>query len=250
MRPLILLTNDDGYDSAGILALRAALERFADVVVCAPLSNQSASSHALTLNSVLRLRRFDASTFAIDGTPADCVYVAMNSEQRILPRKPDMVVSGMNHGPNLGIDVVYSGTAAAAREAAKGGIVAIAVSSSNRADRPAAAKLGARVAERALAEIDTATFSLAPLLNVNIPAGKQWKICATRVGRRTYDDGVIYRNDPRGREYMWIGGKNVAHDQTDGTDTCAWDAGHASVTPLSLELTCKTHGALAASVAD
>ncbi|HHH12021.1 MAG TPA: 5'/3'-nucleotidase SurE, partial [Sorangium sp.] len=107
-RPLILLSNDDGFDAAGLVALRTALQRFAHVVVCAPLTNQSASSHSLTLNSVLRLRRVEDDTFAVDGTPADCVYIALHAAERILPRWPDMVVSGMNHGPNLGIDVVYS----------------------------------------------------------------------------------------------------------------------------------------------
>jgi 5'-nucleotidase len=234
MRPLVLLSNDDGVEAPGLLALRAELERFADVVVCAPSNNQSATSHKLTLATVLRLSRRDEHTFALDGTPADCVYVALHSEERLLPRWPDLVVSGMNHGPNLGVDVVYSGTVAAAREAANRGIAAIAVSADVRAERGAAAKLAAGVIERCWAAI--AGEKSAPLLNLNIPPGKAWKLVATRPGRRLYDDEVVFRQDPRGREYLWIGGSNARHDLAEGTDTAAWEAGDASITPLTLDL--------------
>lgn len=235
-KPLILLSNDDGVQAAGLVALRAELERFAQVIVCAPLSNQSATSHKLTLTSVLRVARLGQDTFAVDGTPADCVYVALHSEQRLLPRRPDMVVSGMNHGPNLGVDVVYSGTVAAAREAANRGIPAVAVSASMRADRTAAAALGAKVAQRCWAQVAERPPSIAPLLNVNIPPGDRWPLVSTQVGQRRYDDGVVYRSDPRGREYLWIGGSNVRHDEVEGTDTDAWEKGRASVTPLTLSL--------------
>ncbi|MEZ4442560.1 MAG: 5'/3'-nucleotidase SurE [Polyangiaceae bacterium] len=236
-RPLILLSNDDGYLAPGIGALRTALSRFADVVLCAPAVNQSASSHSLTLHSVLRLRRIDDHTFALDGTPADSVYVALHSGNRLLPRRPDLVVSGMNHGPNLGVDVVYSGTVAAAREGANRGIPAVAVSADNHADRAAAAALGAEVAERLWHQISSRSrIGPAPLLNVNVPAGSSWTLRPTRLGRRLYDDDVIYRHDPRGREYLWIGGSEVEHDLTEGTDTHAWEQGEASVTPLTLAL--------------
>jgi 5'-nucleotidase len=243
-RPLVLLSNDDGYRHAGLVALRAELERFADVVVCAPHDNQSATSHALTLQRILRLAQLDERTFAVDGTPADCVYVALHSGQRVLPRKPDMVVSGMNEGPNLGVDVVYSGTVAAAREAAQRGIPSLAVSADRAADRAGAAALGARVAAALWQKRPNA--GRAPLLNVNIPAGSGWAIRATRVGRRLYEDEVIFRTDPREREYLWIGGVKVSHDLDAGTDTGAWEEGVASVTPLGLEL---TDGALAQLVA-
>ncbi len=104
-RPLVLLSNDDGYTAAGLLALRDALADFADVVVCAPETNQSATSHSLTLHRVLRLRHAGPNVFCVDGTPADCIYVALHSGDRILPRLPDLCVSGMNHGLNLGVDV-------------------------------------------------------------------------------------------------------------------------------------------------
>ncbi|MBM4357471.1 MAG: 5'/3'-nucleotidase SurE [Deltaproteobacteria bacterium] len=236
-RPLILLSNDDGYDSAGILALRDALDAFADVVLCAPRTNQSAASHALTLHGVLRLLRADERTFALNGTPADCVYVALHSKERILPRRPDMVVSGMNHGPNLGSDVVYSGTVAAAREGALRGIPAVAVSSDNAGDRTAAARIGASVV-RATWDLCCSAERprLATLLNVNVPVGARAEPMATRLGARLYDDVVDYRLDPRGHEYLWIGGSEVHHDLTEGTDTAAWEAGIASVTPLAYDL--------------
>ena len=236
MRPLILQSNDDGFDAEGLRLLRASMLSFADVIVCAPLSNQSASSHALTLNDMLRLKQHDDTVFSVSGTPADCVYVALHSEQRVLPRVPDMVVSGMNHGPNLGVDVVYSGTVAAAREGAQRNIPSIAVSASNRADRRAAAQLAGRVIERLWRRLSQERPASTPLISMNIPPGKQWKVVATRSGVRSYDDEVVYRDDPRGKPYLWIGGANVEHEQDIGTDTGAWDAGHASVTPLSLKL--------------
>lgn len=253
-RPLILLSNDDGYLAPGIEALRSALARFADVVLCAPAINQSASSHSLTLHSVLRLVRLGDHTFAVDGTPADCVYVALHSGTRLLPRRPDMVVSGMNHGPNLGIDVVYSGTVGAAREGAHRGIPAVAVSADNGAERAAAAALGARVVEQLWSLVADLTWGQtpdrrhAPLLNVNVPPGKDWELVSTRLGRRLYDDDVIYREDPRGREYLWIGGSSFEHEKDEGTDTYAWEHTQASVTPLTLDLFDETHGLLADKV--
>lgn len=252
-RPLILLSNDDGFDAAGLIALRQALQRFADVIVCAPAVNQSATSHKLTLTTVLRVRRIDDATFALDGTPADCIYVALHSKDRLIPRWPDMVVSGMNHGPNLGIDVIYSGTVAAAREAAGRGIPAVAISADSRANRQAAAELGAQVAERCWEQTKDLPrpLSPAPLLNVNIPEGVgPWTVIATTAGRRLYDDDVVYRKDPRGREYLWIGGSDFTHDQAAGTDTEAWEQGRASVTPLTLAVNERQHATLAAACAD
>jgi 5'-nucleotidase len=235
-RPLILLSNDDGYDAPGLVALRAELGTFADVIVCAPKINQSAASHALTLHSVLRLERIDEHAFAVDGTPADCVYVALHSRDRILPRRPDLVVSGMNHGPNLGADVVYSGTVAAAREGALRGIPALAVSSDARSARPEAARMAGTIVQAAARMWRRDNPPPAALLSINIPPGKEWKVLPTRLGVRLYDDEVIYRRDPRGREYLWIGGSEVRHDLTEGTDTAAWEAGFASVTPLAVDL--------------
>lgn len=234
-RPLILLSNDDGYAASGLVALSRALATFADVVVCAPESNQSATSHALTLHRVLRLKQAGAGVFFVDGTPADCVYVALHSGNRILPRTPDLCVSGMNHGLNLGLDVFYSGTVAAAREAALRGIPSVAVSADLAADPDAAAAVGSRVAS-ALA--DACAAGTPPvLLNVNVPPGNEWKVRATRLGHRSYGGEVVFRTDPRGGEYLWIGGSKATHHDAPGSDTEAYDAGEVGVTPLALDLT-------------
>jgi 5'-nucleotidase len=249
VRPLVLLSNDDGVAAEGLEALRAALALHADVVVCAPEQNQSATSHSLSLGRVLRLRRVRDDVFAVDGTPADCVYVALHAPGRVLPRRPDVCVSGMNHGLNLGVDAFYSGTVAAAREAALRGIPAVAVSADLAADRAAAATVGASIA---LAAAELGREGRAPeglLLNVNIPPGAGWPIRATCAGQRTYDHDVIFRLDPRGKEYLWIGGAEVRHGDAPGSDTEAHDAGAVSITPLTLDLTDARGAAAAAQVA-
>ncbi len=233
-RPLVLLSNDDGVTAAGLRAVRAALLPHADVIVCAPDSNQSATSHSLSLARVLRLREVEKDVFALDGTPADCVYVALNAGTRVLPRRPDLCVSGLNHGLNLGVDAFYSGTVAAAREAALRGIPSIALSADRGAKRERAAEIGVRLA---LGLLDLAKSSAkTPLFNVNFPPGDDWEVCATAAGKRVYDTEVVFRNDPRGGEYLWIGGSVAVHHDSPGADTEAYDAGKASVTPLSLDL--------------
>jgi 5'-nucleotidase len=234
-RPLVLLSNDDGYTSEGLRLLREELLRHADVVVCAPSTNQSATSHSLTLHRVLRLRRSEPGIFDVDGTPADCVYVALHAEQRVLPRLPDLCVSGLNHGPNLGVDVFYSGTVAAAREAALRGIPSIAVSADLTADRREAARVCARLAMSLFATIDPARASTL-LYNVNVPPGASWPIRAASLGRRSYSGDVVFRRDPRGAEYLWIGGADATHHDAPGSDTEAFDQGAVAVTPLALEL--------------
>lgn len=248
MRPLILLSNDDGVAAPNLNALREALDPHADVIVCAPELNQSATSHSLSLHRPLRLRRVDERTFGVDGTPADCVYVALYSGTRVLPRRPDLVVSGMNHGLNLGIDVFYSGTVAAAREAAIRGFPSIAISADLKADTRAAAALGAALALATLVTHEAAPRLRAPLLNVNIPPGDRWPVRVTRLGARLYSEDVEYRSDPRGREYLWIGGAGVRHDHVAGSDTEAYDDGATSVTPLTLDLSSHESEAFAAAV--
>lgn len=248
-RPLVLLSNDDGFNAPNLLAMRAALSAFADVVVCAPEFNQSATSHALSIHRSLRLKKIDDGVFSLDGTPADCVYVALNAGTRVLPRRPDVCVSGINHGLNLGIDVFYSGTVAAAREGALRGVPSIALSADLEADRTAAAAVGARIALALLATWRSEPKGPVPLLNVNIPKGNGWPVRATCLGARLYDDDVIYRRDPRGQEYLWIGGAGVHHEDAPGSDTEAYDAGAVSVTPLSLELFDASRLSFAARVA-
>jgi 5'-nucleotidase len=245
MRPLVLLSNDDGHGSPGIGSMRDDLSEAADVVLVAPENEQSASSHSLSLHRPLRLRTVKPDVFALDGTPADCVYVALYAGTRILPRRPDLVVSGINHGMNLGQDAFYSGTIAAAREGALRGIPAVASSAHPSIDLRAAAKLTTRIALMLLG----LTPGQAVLLSVNIPPGWAGAVRATRLGARIYEECVQFRRDPRGREYLWVGGPGVRHERNEGTDTDAYDDGIASITPLLLDLTCGSQYAIAESVA-
>jgi 5'-nucleotidase len=232
MRPLVLLSNDDGYRAEGLRILRAALREEMDVVVCAPESEQSATSHSLTLSRPLRLLDHGEGILSMDGTPADCVYVALHSGKRVLSRPPDLVISGLNHGVNLGTDVFYSGTVAAAREGALRGYPALAVSGARDADFAAAAIVARRIALALLAEPSRAGM----LLNVNFPPGSAWPVQQTSLGARVYTDTVEFRRDPRGGEYLWLGGPGAEHRPMPGSDTDAHDAGIVSVTPLVLDL--------------
>ncbi|MBK6690623.1 MAG: 5'/3'-nucleotidase SurE [Myxococcales bacterium] len=241
-RPLVLLSNDDGFASLGLRELRLAFQPHADVVVAAPETEQSAASHALTLHRPLRTRAVEEGVFAVDGTPADCVYIALHSGT-VLPRMPDLVVSGVNHGPNLGQDVFYSGTVAAAREGALRGIPALAVSAHPKADFAAAARLAAQLSLLLLkngpassAKAAPKDRAWAPLLNLNVPKGHTGELVGTRLGARYYDEVVDVRTDPRGRDYSWIGGPGVFHDETPGTDTAAYHEGKASLSALILDL--------------
>ncbi len=245
-RPLILCANDDGYFSKGLRAVADALSSFARVIVVAPETEQSATSHSLTLHRPLRLRRFDEDRYALDGTPADCVYLALHlgdeNAKPILPRKPDLVVSGINRGSNLGQDIFYSGTVAAAREGALRGIPSIAASVDVIVDEsgtpvfdPApTAALVAGIARRILA-LPKQTGP-AFLFNLNVPVGPVRGLVATRLGTRLWTQNVEARVDPRGRAYYWIGGRGVGHDQLEGSDTAAHDAGLASLSVLGLDL--------------
>jgi len=235
-RPLVLLSNDDGYDAPGIVHARAALAEWADVITVAPETEQSATSHALSLARPLRPRKVEPGVFAIDGTPADCVYVALHAGQRFLPRRPDIVVSGINRGLNLGQDVFYSGTVAAAREGALRDLPALAASAHVRADLAKVAALVVRIAERLLAA-RRAGPGRAPLLNLNVPEVWNGDVRVARTGSRLYEELVEFRDDPRGREYLWLGGPGVTHAHDPGADTEAYDAGAASLTPLALDLT-------------
>jgi 5'-nucleotidase len=242
--PLVLLANDDGFRARGLGLLAQALRPHSTVVVCAPEVEQSAASHALSLHRPLRLFEHGNGVFSVDGTPADCVYVALHGDTRVLPRKPDVIVSGVNHGVNLGDDVFYSGTVAAAREGALKGIPSLAVSAARDADYEAAAALAARLT-LALAGLGGG----AVLLNVNVPPGRDWPLRATRLGRRIYRDEVEFRHDPRGREYLWIGGPGADHHPTPGSDTEAFDAGAVGITPLVLDLSDQRAGGIAEALA-
>ena len=227
----VLLSNDDGVHAAGLRALVEAFDGD-EVWVCAPDREQSASSHAISLHRPLRLHTLGPRRHAVDGTPTDAVHLGLNLLLRGSP--PDVVVSGVNHGPNLAGDVHYSGTVAAAKEGALLGVPAIAVSlaSPPPQDFGAAARFAA-----ALARALHASRPRAPiLLNVNVPPGpvRGWR--PARLGRRSYGDQVTEKTDPRGRPYFWIGGEGApVDDDIPGSDCNAvFREGLVAVTPLLL----------------
>lgn len=234
-RPLALLSNDDGYDSMALHALRRALvDAGADVIVVAPSTEQSATSHSLSLHRPLRAQSHGEGLFSLDGTPADCVYIALHAGTRFLPRRPDVVVSGINRGLNLGQDAFYSGTVAAAREGALRGIPALASSAHIHADLQKVAELSAYFA---LSLVGTrSSVGKAPLLSLNAPEVWSGEVRVCRLGSRLYDEVVDIRIDPRGREYLWLGGPGVRHEPDPGSDTEAYDAGAVTLTPLVIDL--------------
>jgi 5'-nucleotidase len=230
------LSNDDGHDAPGIRALERALRTAFDVVLVAPATEQSATSHSLSLHRPLRAVALGDAAFSIDGTPADCVYIALHAGDRFLPRRPDLVMSGINRGLNLGQDVFYSGTVAAAREGALRGLPALAVSAHPAADLARIGALCVRLGQSILsAPKDTET----PLLNLNVPEHWDGSVVPARTGKRLYDEVVDVRRDPRGREYIWLGGPGVRHEPEAGTDTQAYDDGKAPLTRLGLHLTAR-----------
>jgi 5'-nucleotidase len=228
----VLLSNDDGVHADGLRALAAAFEGD-EVWVCAPDREQSASSHAISLHRPLRLQEVAPRWFAVDGTPTDAAYMGLNLVLRGV--RPDVVVSGVNHGANLGNDVLYSGTVAAAMEAALLGVSAIAVSLA--APPPHEFQHAARFAV-ALARRIAASPPPAPLLlNVNVPAGPVRGYRFVRLGRRTYGNEVVEKTDPRGRKYYWIGGEGGARNEDiPGSDCNTVTKEHlVAVTPLHLD---------------
>lgn len=248
-RPLILCANDDGFFSHGLREVSDALSELGRVVVVAPESEQSAMSHSLTLHRPLRLRKHGEDRYALDGTPADCVYLALhlNGESSthasaVLPRKPDLVVSGINRGINLGQDIFYSGTVAAAREGALRGIPSIAASVDVVANDAGAVVFDPSHAATLVVAVARQVLGLekprgpALLFNLNVPAGPVKGLRATKLGTRLWTETVDARLDPRGRAYYWLGGSGVAHDQIPGSDTEAHDDGLASLSVLSLDL--------------
>lgn len=235
MSPRILISNDDGIAAEGLRALAAAVGDLGEVWVVAPEREQSATSHSLSLRHPLRIRPVAERTFAVDGTPADSVYVAVNHLMK--GARPDLVLAGINHGPNLADDVIYSGTVAAAMEGALLGVPSIAFSLVTRRHFEfAAAAQFARALVRAALGAERPSRML---LNVNIPAyppltGYQ----VTRLGRHSYGADVVEKEDPRGGKYYWIGGTEYAHVQEKGTDvTCVHDERQVSITPLLLDFT-------------
>lgn len=237
----ILISNDDGYQAPGIVALHDALKAIADVEVVAPEHNNSAKSNALTLHSPLYVQRAPNGFRYVNGTPADCVHIAMTG---LLGYKPDLVVSGINNGANMGDDTIYSGTVGAAMEGYLFGVPAIAFSQVQRdwVELDAAAQKARQLVEQMLRQqlVGTAPW----LLNVNIPnlplaQMGSTKLC--RLGRRHSAEPVITQVSPRGETMYWIGSAGAAKDEAEGTDFYATARGHVALTPLKVDLTDHDH---------
>jgi 5'-nucleotidase len=230
--PRILVTNDDGVHGAGIRALASALETLGEVTIVAPAMESSAVGHALTLIRPLRLERIGERVYSVDGTPTDCVNLAV---VHVLNGKPDLVVSGINTGYNLGDDVTYSGTVAGAMEAALAGVPGIAVSlcRSKEYDFTQAADVARRMAAQVL------TLGLPPrtFLNINVPRQPAKGLRATVQALRTQSMSIRQSEDPRGKPYYWIDDVRCEWDGNPQSDFEAVQAGFVSVTPLQLDLT-------------
>lgn len=231
----ILVSNDDGYLATGINVLTDALERVADVVVVAPDRNRSAASSSLTLHTPLRVTEVAKNRYKVDGTPSDCVHLALTG---FLEHEPDLVVSGINHGANLGDDVIYSGTVAAALEGRFLGLPTIAVSlvGQNLKHFDAAA----RVASELVQKIDRTGVAPDLVLNVNVPNRPYDElkgVQATRLGFRHKSEQILKDSDPYGRPIYWVGPAGDGQDAGEGTDFHAIEQGYASVTPLRVDLT-------------
>jgi 5'-nucleotidase len=230
MRPLVILSNDDGILSPHLDALAIALGDLVELLIVAPERQRSASSHAITLHKPLRLMTVGPGRHALSGTPVDCVYVAV---QRLATRPPALVLSGFNDGYNLGTDIFYSGTVAAAVEGALRGSVGIALSMAPRSPKPATAiAFAVELVRAALAD----PLPAGTVLNVNVPPDAERAYQWTVLGKRTYVDDVAERHDPRGRPYYWIGGGPTGHEDLDGSDCNAVANGVISVTPIHLDL--------------
>ncbi len=231
----ILVSNDDGIAAAGLAALVEAVAPLAEVWVVAPEIEQSAMSHALSLHRPLRVRKLQDRWYGVDGTPADCVYMAVHHLMK--DERPKLVLSGINHGPNLADDVIYSGTVAAAMEGAILGVPSIAFSLVSRRtfDFAHAAKFAASLAKATLEHPLPARV----FLNVNVPTGvvaEGYEV--TRLGRHRYTGDVVEKEDPRGRRYYWIAGSGYEHERIEGTDCMTvHDNRRISVTPMQLDLT-------------
>ncbi len=236
---IVLCTNDDGYLAEGIKTLSLAFGQHHQVWTVAPDREQSACSHKLTLNRPLRLFQHADKNYSIDGTPTDCIYMAVH---HLMPKAPDLIISGINRGPNMGDDVTYSGTIAAAMEGAVLGIPSIAVSAAGYENihydtaAQAALYLSSLVEKHGLPK--------STLININTPADLPvdkivYKL--TRLGKRNYKQSVIERKDPRGKKYFWIGGNALGYEDIEGSDINAVESGFVSVSPLSIDLTNTTH---------
>lgn len=233
-RPRILICNDDGIHGPGLPALVAAMKRLGHVTVSVPEHERSADSHALTLHKPIRIRKVKEDVYTLNGSPADCARFAI---LEILKQKVDLVVSGINRGYNLGEDVIYSGTVAAAMEATLLKIPAVAFSLNAEADdyKPAGA-----IAQRVARQVLRRGLPLGLCLNVNFPVppkGGYKTTAVAKLGRRIYGTDITRRSDPRGMEYFWLAGRQVSGVDEPGTDVGTVSHGNVSITPLRIDNT-------------
>ena len=236
MPPTILISNDDGINSEGLHKLNETLKDLGEVFVVAPDRDQSAVSHSLSLYRPLRIEQISDNVYTVDGTPTDCVNIAVNGILK--DRKIDIVVSGINKGENLGDDITYSGTVSAAMEGALLGVPSIAVSLATKVDFnfEAAAYYSKLIAEYVL----RSNLPPATILNVNVPhmpKGDIRGVLVTRQGKRVYGEPIVEKVDPRGKKYYWIGGYELGSVDIENSDITAVKNGYVSVTPVSLDLT-------------
>jgi 5'-nucleotidase len=231
----ILVSNDDGYLAMGLKVLAEHLQRIASVTVVAPDRDRSGSSNSLTLDVPLRAKKMDNGYVCVEGTPTDCVHLAITG---LLEEEPDMVVAGLNAGPNMGDDVIYSGTVAAATEGRFLGFPSIALSMGSA--RPRHWDTGGKVALELVRKLAQRTLDADVILNVNvpdIPYERLSGIQATRLGHRHKAEPVVKDIDPRGRSIYWVGPAGAEQDAGPGTDFYALRHGYVSVTPLQVDLT-------------
>ena len=229
----ILVSNDDGYLATGINVLTDALSEIADVIVVAPDRNRSAASNSLTLNDPLRVSKVAKNRYKVNGTPSDCVHLALTG---FLEEEPDLVVSGINHGANLGDDVIYSGTVAAAMEGRFLGLPTIAVSLVGHKHFDTAARVATELVQRLEKDPLPKEF----IFNVNVPDVPYEELAGIRVcrlGFRHKSEPVVRDQDPHGRTIFWVGPAGDNQEEGEGTDFHALEQGAASITPLKIDLT-------------
>lgn len=233
----ILLTNDDGIHAPGLQILFRKVQKLGSTVIIAPVHDNSAASHSLTMNRPLRVRRLEKGIYSIDGTPTDCVTIGIG---KILSEKPDLLISGINPGANLGDDVSYSGTVSAAIEATMLGIPSMALSLALSDESPFYFETAADFGVKLAALILDKGLPQDTLLNVNVPNTIPDEICGvvfTRRGRRLYEDAIKETYDPWGRKHYWIGGGTPSFDAGEDTDSAAISVNKISITPMHLDPT-------------